>query len=200
MRPTIVALLASAGLALCATTARADLPDPRWITFDQVAIASPLGIPIGGTPPGFDVVVRDESMQPRAGAVITLDFSASGIRLYTTQASGTTLSCLNRSISRVTDAQGSTNFVPRFGGWNDANSVAILVDGVIVGYVRGRSPDYDADGRVGLADLAIMTSDLLNNAAAQRSDFDLNGSVGLGDLALFSQQLLGAGSTQVLCP
>jgi hypothetical protein len=53
---------------------------------------------------------------------------------------------------------------------------------------------------VGLADLAIITGDLLNNAAAKRSDFDLGGSVGLGDFALFSEQLLGAGNPQELCP
>jgi hypothetical protein len=195
--------LALAAVALaCATSASAQIvdPDPRFSIVDPIVVGSPLGVAIGGTPAGFDVSMRDVSNAPRPGVVVTLHFPDPSFRLYATQQAGTTLDCLQRTISRVTDAQGKVNFVARFGGWNDANAVEVVDAGVILALVKGRSPDYDSDGKVGLSDLAVFTADLLGNPSAQKSDFDLNGSTGLNDYAIITEQLLGTTSSQALCP
>ena len=76
----------------------------------------------------------------------------------------------------------------------------VIDAGVILALVKGRSPDYDSDGKVGLSDLAVLTADLLGNPAAQKSDFDLSGNTGLNDLVIISAQLLGAPNAQPLCP
>ena len=72
---------------------------------------------MGGAPAGYDVLVRDVNNAPVAGAVVTLDFSASGMRVYSTQNAGTTLNCAANAISRTTDALGRVNFGPRVSGF-----------------------------------------------------------------------------------
>jgi len=194
-------LFALLAFAATATSAGAQgLPDPRMNTIDAVAVGSPLGVAIGGAPAGFDVVARDVALAPRPGIPVVLSFATAGVRLYTTQAAGTTVDCTQGTLTRITDAQGHVNFVPRFGGWNDANAVHVLVDGLDVGSVKARSPDYDQDGRVGLFDFVTFSADFMTNPSAQKSDFDLSGSTGLGDLVIFSAQFLGATQAQPLCP
>jgi len=195
MNPRLVLVL----LTLSAATAAAE-PDPRFSTVDPVTVGSPLGVAIGGTPAGFDVVARDVSNAPRPNIPVTLSFAGTGLRLYSTQAAGTTIDCVQGTLTRITDAQGHVNFAARFGGWNDANSVHVLIDGEDIASVKARSPDYDADGRVALSDLVMFSGDFVSNPTAQKSDFDLFGSTGLGDLVIFSGQFLGANQAQLLCP
>lgn len=195
-RPPLFALLATALLALPA--AAQDLPDPRFTTLDAIAVGSPLGVAIGGSPPGFDVTMRDVNNAPRPGVIVELRLGAAGLKLYANQAAGTTIDCLAGSISRVTNAQGAVNFAPRFGGWTDDNTVEVMGGGERIGMVKARSPDYDRDGRVGLADFATFNEDFLTHPATLRSDFDLGGTIGLGDFVLFSQQF--PTTAQPLCP
>jgi len=197
-RLILSALCAFFAASLLARSASAAVPDPRFSVIEAVIVGSPNGTAIGGTPPGFDVIVRDVSNAPLAGSTVKLDLGAAGIKLYASQAAGTTLNCANGTISRVTNAQGAVNFVPRFGGWTDGNAILVSADGVILGNVKGRSPDYDKDGKVGLGDLAAFTLDFMPNPASLRSDFDLNGVVGLGDFAIFSDQFNIP--AQALCP
>jgi hypothetical protein len=202
-RPIPVLLLSLFALGSLAATSRAQIiiePDPRFSTVDAVVVGSPLGVPIGGSPAGYDVTMRDNSNAPRPGVVVALRFPAGSFRLYADQQAGTTIDCAQATISRITDGQGRVNFAAKFGGWNDANSVEVVGDGVSLAFVKGRSPDYDGDGRVALSDLVTFSSDFLTNPSAQRSDFDLNGSTGLGDLVLFVDQFLHAGGPQPLCP
>jgi hypothetical protein len=182
-----------------AAAAGRTVPDPRFTSIDPVAVGSPLGVPIGGAPAGFDVSLRDINNAPRPREVVSLRIGIPGLRLYAAQNAGTTVDCAQGTISRVTDAQGGANFAPRFGGWNDLNVIEVFSGTETFGFVKARSPDYDGDGRVGLGDFALFGSDLISNPAAVRSDFDLSGSTGLGDFALFGAQLLGA-SPQSLCP
>ena len=196
--PVRLMLCALFAASLLARSASAAVPDPRFSTIDPVAVGSPTGVSIGGTPPGYDVTVRDVSNVPLAGRTVELYFGAPDFKLYTTQAAGTTIDCANGKISRVTNAQGAVNFVPRFGGWADGNVLLVKADGVILGNVKGRSPDYDKDGRVALADLAAFTLDFTTHPATMRSDFDVNGVVGLGDFAIFSDQFNV--TPQALCP
>ena len=46
-------------LAFAVTASPAAAQDPRFTTYDPVAVGSPNGVAIGGTPAGFDVVARD---------------------------------------------------------------------------------------------------------------------------------------------
>ena len=195
-RPIIFAILAA---MVAAETAGAE-PDPRFSTIDAVVVGSPLGVAIGGSPAGFDVTMRDVNNAPRPGVIVELWIGDAGLRLYADQASGTTVNCLQGTISRVTNAQGAVNFAARFGGWVDANEIPVIGDGVVLGLVKGRSPDYDKDGAVGLPDLVVFSGDFLVNPSAQKSDFDLNGNTGLGDFVLFSTQFLGVSVPRPLCP
>jgi len=184
--------------SLLALPARAAVPDPRFTTMDQVLVGSPLGVAIGGTPAGFDVVVRDVNNAPLVGVVVEIRAETANLKLYTTQAAGTTIDCQMRRFSRVTNAQGAVNFVARFGGWSDPFAVEVTAGGVILGSVQARSPDYDKDGKVALADLTAFTVDFMTHPATMRSDFDLNNVVGLGDFAIFSDQFNV--TPQALCP
>ena len=194
------ALLIAAGFAVVASVASAGVPDPRFSTFDATVVGNASGTPIGGAPAGFDVTVRDVSNAPLSGVTVTLNFSTSGMKVFSTQNAGTTVNCAAKSISRVTNGAGAVNFGSRVAKFNNANTVEVSANGVVLGNVKGRSTDIDGnDGRTGLGDLALFSANLLSNPAAQQTDFDLNGSTGLGDLALFSAELL-TGPTLSYCP
>jgi hypothetical protein len=194
------ALLIAAGFAVVASVASAGVPDPRFSTFDAVVVGNASGTPIGGVPAGFDVTVRDVSNAPLSGVTVTLNFSTSGMKVFSTQNAGTTVNCPAKSISRVTNGAGQVNFGARVAKFNNANTIEVAANGVVLGNVRGRSTDIDGtDGRTGLGDLALFSANLLSNPSAQQTDFDLNGTTGLGDLALFSAELL-TGPTLSYCP
>jgi len=179
--------------ALCAVAPRAGatVPDPRFSVIDNVVVGNATGTLMGGVPAGYDVSVRDVNNAPKAGSVVTLDFSATGMKVYSSQNAGTTVNCLAKAITRTADAVGHVNFGARVGGYTNAFLVVVIADGVILGNARARSTDIDGvDGRTGLGDLAHLANNLINNASAQETDFDLNGTTGLGDLSLFSTELL----------
>ena len=189
------ALLSSVGVA----GAQIIDPDPRFSSIDPVVVGNPIGYAIGGSPPGFDVLMRDQNQAPRPGAFITLRFPAA-MKLYAIQNSGTTVDCVQKTLSRVTDAQGRANFAARVGGWTNGNEIEVAADGVVLGYVKGRSLDYNADGRTSLGDFVTFSDDFLNQVTEPKSDFDLNGSTGLGDFVLFSWIFLESAPPQVTCP
>jgi hypothetical protein len=175
------------------------VPDPRLSTVDPVVVGNATGTPMGGTPPGFDVVVRDVNNDPVPGHVVTLRFGDSGMRLISVQNSGTTLDCAARSISRVTNASGAVNFAARVGGFDNANVIEVLDNSVRLAMVKGRSTDLDGlDGRTTLGDLVIFASNFPGNA--QETDFDLNGMTGLGDFVLFSSEYNQGPTQQPYCP
>jgi len=196
----IVLPISCAAVAAAAPRAGATLPDPRFNTIDAVVVGNTTGTAMGGAPAGFDVTMRDINNAPRANVIVTLDFSATVIRLYSTQNAGTTLNCAARTLSRTTDALGRVNFGTRLGGYSNSSLVQVIGDGEPLGVVMGRSTDLDGvDGKTGLGDLALFTANLLSNAAAQETDFDLNGTTGLGDLSLFATELLSHASG-TYCP
>lgn len=194
------ALTIAAGFVVVASVASAGVPDPRFSTLDAVVVGNVSGTPIGGSPAGFDVTVRDVNNAPLSGRTVTLNFAPSGMKVFSTQNAGTTVNCVAKSISRVTNGSGAVNFGSRIGKFNNSNTVEVSADGVVLGNVKGRSTDIDGtDGKTGLNDLALFSTNLLTNPAAQQTDFDLNGTTGLGDLALFSTELL-TGPTLTYCP
>jgi len=92
------------------------------------------------------------------------------------------------------------NFAARVAKYNNAAAVNVSANGTLLGSAKGRSTDIDgSDGKTGLGDLALFSTNLLSNPSAQQTDYDLNGTTGLADLALFSSELL-TGPTLTYCP
>jgi len=194
------ALTIAAGFAVVASVASAGVPDSRFSTFDAVVVGNASGTPIGGAPAGFDVTVRDINNAVLPGVTVTLNFSTSGMKVFSTQNAGTTVNCAAKTISRVTNGSGAVNFGSRVAKFNNANTVEVAANGVVLANVKGRSTDIDGtDGKTGLGDLSLFSSNLLTNPGAQQTDFDLNGTTGLADLSIFSNELLN-GPTLTYCP
>lgn len=194
------ALTIAAGLAVVASVASAGVPDNRFSTSDAVVVGNVSGTAIGGAPAGFDVTVKDVNNAPLPGRTVTLDFSATPMKVYNAQNAGTTVSCAAKTISRVTNASGAVNFASRVAKFDNANNVDVIADGVPLFVVKGRSTDIDGtDGTTGLGDFAIFGNNFLNNALAQETDFDLDGGTALGDFAVFGAQFLG-GVVGTYCP
>jgi hypothetical protein len=191
------ALTIAAGLAVVASVASAGVPDPRFSTADLVVVGNASGNAIGG---GYDVVVRDVNNAALAGRTVVLDFSATTMKVFTTQNAGTTVNCVAKTISRVTNASGAVNFAARVARFVNTNGVEVSADGVVLATVKGRSTDIDgADGTTGLGDFAIFGNNFQNNPAAQETDFDQDGSTGLGDFATFGAEFQN-GTTGTYCP
>ena len=194
------ALTMAAGLALVASVASAGVPDNRFSTSDAVVVGNASGTAIGGTPAGFDVVVKDVNNAPLAGRTVTLDFSATPMKVFSVQNAGTTTNCAAKTISRVTNASGAVNFAARVAKFDNGNNVDVIADGVPLFVVKGRSTDIDGtDGRTGLGDLSLFSSAYLAAPATQETDFDLSGTTALGDLSIFSSEYLG-GIIGTYCP
>jgi len=92
------------------------------------------------------------------------------------------------------------NFASRVAKFNNANTVEVAANGVVLGNVKGRSTDIDGtDGKTGLGDFVLFSGNFLAVPAAQETDFDLNGNTGLGDFVVFSSEFL-TGPTLTYCP
>lgn len=194
------ALTIAAGLAVVASVASAGVPDPRFSTTDLVVVGNASGNAIGAAPAGFDVVVRDVNNAPLSGRTVTLDFSATPMKVFTVQNAGTTVNCPAKTISRVTNASGAVNFASRVAKFDNTNGVEVSADGVVLATVKGRSTDIDGtDGTTGLGDFAIFGNNFLNVPAAQETDYDQSGSTALGDFAIFGAEFLN-GATGSYCP
>lgn len=169
-------------LLVSATGARAGTPDPATSTMEPAIV----GTPHGTSGYEFDVTVRDINYLPVSGSVVKVSFVGSGLRLHSTQQSGTTLDCVNQSLSRTTSVLGTVAFIARFCGYVDSDQIQVTASDVLLGSIKGRSPDYDANGRIGLTDFVMFSDDYLDHQERQRSDFDLSGSVSLRDFVLWS--------------
>jgi hypothetical protein len=190
------ALTIAAGLAVVASVASAGVPDPRFCTFDAIGTGDNTGTAYGGSPAGFDVSVRDITNAPVPGATVTLNFSASGVKGYAVQNAGTTVNAGAQTLSRVA-AAGTTNFAARTGKFNNANSVEVSANGVVLGNVKWRSTDVDGSGGVtGLTDLTYVANRYLGAQTAAEANLDQSVSdvVALGDLTIEANEYLAAAS------
>jgi len=187
------ALLIAAGFAVVASVASAGVPDPRFSTVDPVAVGTNSGTATAqaAATPGFDVIVRDVSNAPLAGVTVTLNYAVSGMKVYQTQNAGTTVNCPAKSISRVTNGAGQVTFGPRTGKFNNANTVEVSANGVVLGNVKGRSTDIDGiGGQTALGDFALFSSAF--GTVNPQTDYDVSGGVtGLGDFGIFSTEFSG---------
>jgi len=190
------ALTIAAGFAVVASVASAGVPDPRFSSAEPIVVGDLSGNPIAG---GYDVVVRDVNNAPLAGRTVSLDFSATPMRVCNVQNAGTTFNCTAKTISRVTNASGAVNFAARIAKFDNSNNVEVAADGVVLATIKGRSVDIDgagaSSGAVSLGDFVIFSANF--NTAAQETDFDQNGSTGLGDFVIFSAEF---NTTNTFCP
>src|SRR5690349_5836012 len=111
--PMTASTLARSALAtsllFLSTAAFAGLPPPGFSVIDPIGVGDNSGRAVGGAPPGYDVSVRDGNNQPVPNAVVTLDFSGTTVRAYTTQDAGTSVNAAAHTLTRIA-ALGATNF------------------------------------------------------------------------------------------
>jgi hypothetical protein len=191
-----IALAALAATLFLPSAAAAKPPYPGFCTIDPVVFGSPAGDRT------YRVLIRDINNAPIAGHVVTLDFSQSALRLYTTQEAGTTLNCANRTLSRFTLGNGMATFHPRFGGACNAADVQVFGEGVLVAQVPARSTDVDGTNACAdLQDFVRFAGPYLEGSAAHPElDFDgSGGNVGLGDFVLLARDIL-SGEKGEYCP
>lgn len=189
--------LCAAALLGLASPAAGGPPDPGASEVEPLLVGNPSGNPVPGCNrpmglmAGFQVRVRDVVHEFEAGRMVTLDFSATSMRLFGDDRSGTTVNCAAATISRVTDALGEVTFAPRVGGSTNGSTIVVDADGVLLAEVAGRSTDFDGDGRTGLLDLALLASNLLGSSQDERTDLDgcsAGSPTSLRDFAIFAEE------------
>jgi len=159
-------------------------------SFDTHGATSGFGPCSNGTP-GFDVYVRDAQGQPVVGSV-TVQFAGSGtgIRPFLAQNPGVTVDCTQRTLTTTTDANGHAVMVPRFGHFSLSPQIPVFANGQFLRFVEARSPDYDGDGQISLADFNQFAADFPNPVPQAESDFDDCPTSRLGDFSFFVEQFL----------
>jgi len=189
------ALTIAAGLAVVASVASAGVPDPRFSVIDAIGVGDNTGTARGGSPAGFDVAVKDVNLAPVLGATVTLNFSASGVRGYSSQNAGTTVNAAAQTLSRVA-ASGSTNFAAKTAKFTNSNTVEVSANGVVLGDVKWRSTDILGAGTTGVTDLSYFSARFLGLINSPECNFDLSVSdvPGVTDLSAFSAEFLSLAS------
>jgi hypothetical protein len=210
MRPFAAFLCAAGLLALTTLPALAAVPSPPNCLVQNVLIGSwdGGGISTGVSPCGpfhpglFLVVVRDVANNPIPGATVKVLFSGSGLRPHLAQNAGIATIC-PAELAFTANANGAATVNLRFAGTTEAPAISIFADGVLLANVPARSPDYDGDGVVGLADFGTFAADYLAPALPHpRSDFDNCPSTTLQDFAFFAAQFIASNGhpPAALCP
>lgn len=151
--------------------------------------------PTCGCPPvaGYRVTVRDYQGTPVEHAHIRVRFATASFKALTVQ-TGMTANCAGKYLETTagTTGTGFITFQPRFGGdaalfAQEIEILAVTATHVVsLGYVQGRTVDYDKNGSCGLGDLSAFSGYYL--AGDLRADFDNSFSITVQDLSLFSAE------------
>lgn len=199
MKSAQAVVLALTSLCLLfSTSLGVGIPSPSNCTVEFPMVGNHTATPMAGigNPAvlGYLVVVRDITNAPLAGSTVTLDFSsAPSIRLYSTQGAGTTVDCMARTLSRVTNGLGQAIFAPRFGGFVNANAVEVSADAVFLAAVAARSTDINgAGGTTNVADLNLLAIELYKTppqVQGPQTDFNNDGMTDVADVLLFRTEL-----------
>ena len=202
-------LLVLAFLVLAAPV-RAAVPDPVNSVVDPVIQGSWNGVSPGAgnaqcapASPGFEVRVRDIANIPVGGSVVTLRFTHPPLaRPQFTQNPGTLVDCPGAALTKRCDAAGYVRFDPRVAGFDLANDVLVIADGVLLAAVPVISVDFNIDGAMTLGDFATFSADFLNPVPQARSDYDFCLGNKLADYAYFTSQYMAGVNqpAQALCP
>ncbi len=203
------ALAATACLCLFASPVGASPPSPALST--KPSFVSVVGENAGAadTVGACVVIVRSVSDNPYPGQQVVLDFSAcTDLRLCPVAPPGVVVDCAARTITAVTDLQGTVRFAVLGAGTNTgaspgpgAGCLNILAGGVSLIHATVRI--YDEDGAVGMpgvdvTDVTAFLKDLGSGTYFGRSDFSGNGSLDLVDFSLLLAKL-GAGTSAQGC-
>jgi hypothetical protein len=179
-------------LALCSTTAFAEVPDEDNCTvLPADALNGLVFSPLLPTPSPASVntiTVRNGSNNPINNATVVVQ-----VGVNTTVCGATVL-------TGVTNAAGQV--VLTLGGGGCAHNVGlsglVKANGVTIRqFSNVKSPDYDgASGNlaVALGDLTQFSGEFLDNFANECHDYDNNGNTGLEDVIIFGTPFTGAAS------
>ena len=151
----------------------------------SAGVVSPLG--------AFDVVVRDLANNPVGGARVIVDLGlCADLHLCADpQEPGTTVDCVNRRASRLTDATGRAHFTLLGGSigmstaWLPHHMGRIFWEGQLIAAPTVAAYDLDGANGVGANDLSVWLDDFGSALDIGRSDYDGSGVVGVNDLSLW---------------
>lgn len=185
---------------------RTVLPGLALILAPVIAGASPPYPPncvvppcINASPDGTfvtQILVRDVSNVPVAGATVTMDFSGCGTYLTCSPpCNGCTGNLSQHKISAITNAAGVANFDLRVGGVCPFETVAVSAEQFPLATVPFASLDQTGDLFVTMADVIRVSS--LVGSHDTSANFDCTGTVNNNDVALV-QQHSGATCTGVV--
>jgi hypothetical protein len=127
---------------------------------------------------------------------VTLNFSASGVKGYSSQAVGTTINAPAQTLTR-TAVTGSTNFAVKSGKFTNSNTVEVSANGVVLGDVKWRSTDILGQGTTNtLGNFSYFAQRYILLSTAPELNYDLSGTdvPGLGDFSIFSSEYLSLAS------
>ena len=211
------AFTVAAGLTVVASVASANVPDPLRSLVEGAIVAGTSGTAIGavgsfGTDavPGFEVTVRDVNNTGLSGKNVVLDFSAANAatwkKLQSIQNAGTTVNCVAKTLSKLSGAGGVTVFAARAAGYDNANSVSVSADGVLLANVMTRSTDYDGLNGTDLADFSAFRVDFFDPAYNPESDFgggpgaSPDGADNRSDFSIWRAEFFHINNFQNYCP
>jgi len=150
----------------------------------------------------FVVICRDLANNPQPGVNVVIDLSGCpDLFICADQLDpAATVNCVNKTVSKITGADGSAHFNVLGGSTGGGNAVTLLNGGRI--YKNGvliQSPtvsafDLDGAGGVGANDMSAWLGDFIITLPFGRSDYDCSGSVGANDLSIW----LGAFGSQTM--
>jgi hypothetical protein len=211
-RPLPAALIL---LALLAAPASAKVADPRFSRVSTALAGCPSGEALptrmtgGGVPEsrvlGFRVEAREINNAPLPYEEVTLDFSRTSIRLLADDSPGTTVNCVSRTVTMLTDLHGVATFRPRFCGSTATPDVVVHVDGVYLRELPACSTDMDGDGTTGLGDFTRFASSYNAGTVDPATNFDAStpetaGHTTLADFVIFTKEFLRSASGTSACP
>jgi len=178
MRHPLVFASATALLAFAAISpASADIPNPANSTVPPCYIGCPFG------DIAFTVVVRDAANNPQPNSNVILDFSTcTGVTFCVTQEPGTTVN--GKIASRVTDFLGVATFHLHSGGLCPGSTVHVFADGVPLALRPVVSTDQDGNLLVDATDATLANAKV--GGSDLSADFDCDGDVDAADLAILS--------------
>jgi hypothetical protein len=177
----LVAILAFAALLTPAAFSPASaLPNAALSTVPPCFVGCPFG------DIAFTVVVRDVANNPVAGATVTLDFSSCPeVNFCPAQETGTTI--VGKTASRICDVTGSVTFHLHAGGLCPSGTVKVTADAVPLALRPVVSTDQDGNLAVDATDQSIASAKV--GSADHSADFDCDGDVDSADLAILASHV-----------
>jgi hypothetical protein len=187
-------ILALFAVALCASAASADVPNPAFCEVQPSdALNGAVLCPDNPSPVPASkntITVRNGDNNVIPDAVVTVTFTSLSVI------------CPDAVLTATTNASGVCTITLAGGGCaHQVPSAAVFkANGVTIrDYENAKSPDYDGGGGtllVNLPDLIQFSNEFLNTAPNECHDYDNTGETTLPDLIIFSPPFLGSNT----CP